>query len=223
MENNRFSRIYNNLPRILFIIFVLASLFANVICFFYINELESQIVQRDSIISKLTFSNDLVKEYFDIVEDTATQQTLYTLKDDKKTKVIQTKTKYVEHPVIVKPTFVRGEQVLTTEDVISLVNDGDSIYIDKLKLMAEEYNSLVNKFNEAQKEKMALKDTVIFQGMALGLVKRNFDIDYTSRLDGNNYHVQLEASKADSAFMLLPYFKHKLKYDEKKKSWIIKR
>ena len=68
-----------------------------------------------------------------------------------------------------------------------------------------------------------LKDSVIFQGMALGLIKRSFDIDYTSRLEGNNYHVQLESSKADSAFMLFPYFKHKLKYDETKNSWIIKR
>ena len=223
MENNRLSKIYNNLPKIIVIVFVLASLIANVICFFYINVLESQIVQRDSIISKLTFSNDLVKEYFDITEDTTNQKTIYTLKDDKKTKVIQTQTEYVEHPVIVAPTYVKGDKVLTTEDIISLVNEGDSIYIDKLKTMVNQYNTLVNEYNVAQREVRALKDTVIFQGMALGLIKRDFEIDYVSRIDGNNYHVQLEASKADSAFMLFPYYKHKMKYDEKKKSWIIKR
>lgn len=223
MGNNRFSRIYNNLPSIIIVVFVIASLIANIICIYYIGELETQIEQRDSIISKLTFSNDLVKEYFDIVEDTATQQTLYTLKDEKKTKIIQTKTEYVDKPVMVKPQFTRGDKVLSTDELLSIVNNGDSAYIEKIVSLSTQYNSLVNDYNKIQKEKRSLKDSVIFQGMALGLIKRSFDIDYTSRLEGNNYHVQLESSKADSAFMLFPYFKHKLKYDETKNSWIIKR
>ena len=223
MENSRFSRIYNSLPKVILFVFVIASLIANVVCIRYIGELETQIEQRDSIISKLTFSNDLVKEYFDIVEDTVAQQTLYTLKDEKKTKIIQTKTEYVDRPVMVKPEFTRGDKVISTDELLSIVNNGDSVYIEKIVSLSKQYNSLVNEYNETQKEKRALKDTVIFQGMALGLIKRSFDIDYTSRIEGNNYHVQLEASKADSAFMLFPYFKHKLKYDEKKKSWIIKR
>ena len=223
MENSRFSRIYKNLPKIIIFVLVIALLIANVVCVCYIRELEIQIEQRDSIISKLTFSNDLVKEYFDIVEDTVTQQTLYTLKDEKKTKIIQTKTEYVDNPVMVKPHFTRGDKVLSTDELLSIVNNGDSVYIEKILSLSKQYNSLVNDYNALQKEKRSLKDTVIFQGMALGLIKRNFDIDYTSRLDSNNYHVQLEAGKADSAFMLFPYFKHKLKYDEKKNSWIIKR
>lgn len=223
MENSRFSRIYKNLPNIIIFVLVIALLIANVVCACYIRELEIQIEQRDSIISRLTFSNDLVKEYFDIVEDTVTQRTLYTLKDEKKTKIIQTKTEYVEKPVMVETQFTRGDKVISTEELLSIVNNGDSVYIDKIISLSKQYNSLINDYNAILKEKSSLKDTVIFQGMALGLIKRNYDIDYTSRLDGNNYHVQLEASKADSAFMLFPYFKHKLKYDEKKKSWIIKR
>ena len=69
MENSRFSRIYKNLPKIIIFVLVIALLIANVVCVCYIRELEIQIEQRDSIISRLTFSNDLVKEYFDIVED----------------------------------------------------------------------------------------------------------------------------------------------------------
>lgn len=223
MENSRFSRIYKNLPKIIIFVLVIALLIANVVCVCYIRELEIQIEQRDSIISRLTFSNDLVKEYFDIVEDTVTQRTLYTLKDEKKTKIIQTKTEYVEKPVMVETQFTRGDKVISTEERLSIVNNGDSVYIDKIISLSKQYNSLINDYNTILKEKSSLKDTVIFQRMALGLIKRNYDIDYISRLDGNNYHVQLEASKADSAFLLFPYFKHKLKYDEKKKSWIIKR
>lgn len=223
MKNSLFSRIYNNLPKLLLFVSIIASLIANIVCIRYIDELETQIEQRDSIISKLTFSNDLVKEYFDIVEDTVTQQTLYTLKDEKKTKVIQTETEYVDNPVMVKTQFIRGDKVLSTDELLSIVNNGDSVYIEKIASLSKQYNSLVNEYNVLQKETRSLKDTVIFQGMALGLIKRNFDIDYIGNLEGNTYHITLESSKADSAFMLFPYFKHKLKYDEKNNSWIIKR
>lgn len=202
---------------------MIALLIYNVVCVRYIRELEIQIEQRDSIISQLTFSNDLVKEYFDIREDTVTKQTLYTLKEEKKTKIIQTRTKYIDNPVIVEPQFIRGDKVLSKEELLSIANSGDSVYIEKIISLSNQYNTLVNDYNAIQKEKRYLKDSVIFQGMALGIIKRDFDIGYTSKIEGNTYYVKLESSKADSAFMLLPCFRHKLKYDEKKKSWIIKR
>lgn len=223
MENDRISKINSILPRLVLFVFILASIIANFISFYYIEELETQIVQRDSIISKLTFSNNLVKEYFDIIEDSINQQTIYTLKNEKKTRVVQTETKYVERQVTIEPTFVKGDKVFTTKELLSIVNGGDSIMIENLKSISEKYNSLVKDYNESQKEIRALKDTIIYQGMALGLIKRNFDIDYSFDLDNNTFHVSLEASKADSAFVIFPYFKHKMKYDEKTKSWTIKK
>lgn len=223
MGNNCISKINSILPRLALLVIVLASISVNFISFYYIKELETQIDQRDSIISRLTFSNDLVKEYFDIIEDSINQQTIYTLKNEKKTKEVQTETKYVERQLAVEPTFVKGDKIFTTKELLSIVNDGDSIMIDKLKTISEKYNSLVSDYNESQKEIRALKDTVIYQSMALGLIKRNFDIDYSFNSYNNTFHVSLEASKADSAFVIFPYFKHKMKYDEKTKSWTIKK
>lgn len=220
MENSRFSKIFSNLPKIIIFVLVLLSLVANGICFFYINELEIQIDQRDSIISKLTFSNDLVKEYFDIIEDSVSQKTLYTLKEDKK--IVQTKTEYINQPVFVEHTFTKGDEVITTEDLLSIANNKDSVNLEKLKALSEEYNSLAKKYNETQNEVQALRDTILFQSMALGLIKRNFDIDYTYGREDNTYHVSLQANKADSAFVIFPYFKNKMKYDEKTNSWKIK-
>lgn len=222
MENNRIVSAHRML-RLCFLIFVMLSFIANIIGYNYINELESQVSQRDSVISKLSYSNSLVKEYFDVVEDSINNQTIYKLKDEKKEKVVETKTKYVEHQVEIEHQFVRGDKIISTEELLSIVNKGDSVMLNKVKSLLDRYNSLVNDYNIIQKKAQLLKDTVIYQGMALRLIKKNYDIDYSCELDNNSYYVRLHSSKADSAFTLFPYFRHKMKYDETKKTWAIRK
>ena len=222
MENNRIVSAHRML-RLCFLIFVMLSFIANIIGYNYINELESQVSQRDSVISKLSYSNSLVKEYFDVVEDSINNQTIYKLKDEKKEKVVETKTKYVEHQVEIEHQFVRGDKIISTEELLSIVNKGDSVMLNKVKSLLDRYNSLVNDYNIIQKKAPLLKDTVIYQGMALRLIKKNYDIDYSCELDNNSYYVRLHSSKADSAFTLFPYFRHKMKYDETKKTWAIRK
>ena len=67
--NKIISLIRTNFPIIAILAFMFGSLYANYISMSYIEELESQIVQRDSLIRELSISNDLVKEYFDISYD----------------------------------------------------------------------------------------------------------------------------------------------------------
>ena len=104
-----------------------------------------------------------------------------------------------------------------------IVNSEDSIFASKLAYVAEKYKDLARDYNEIIKEENKLRDSIMWQKMALGLIKRNYDIDYSSWVENNVYHVKLESSKADSAFVLFPYFKHKMKYDEGKKNWIIRK
>ena len=222
MENNRIVSAHRML-RLCFLIVVMLSFIANIIGYNYIKELESQVTQRDSVISKLSYSNNLVKEYFDVVEDSINNQTIYKLKDEKKEKVVETKTKYVEHQVEIEHQFVRGDKVISTEELLSIVNKGDSAMLNKVKSLLDRYNSLVNDYNNIQKKAQLLKDTVIYQGMALRLIKKNYDIDYSCELDNNSYYVRLHSSKADSAFTLFPFFRHKMKYDETKKTWAIRK
>ena len=55
------------------------------------------------------------------------------------------------------------------------------------------------------------------------LIKRSYDIDYHVEDEGENQiKVSISAEKADSAFMLLPYYRKKLKFDNIKNVWIIK-
>ena len=220
---NKLKKILRDLPRIAIIVVFIGSIIANIIGYSYIEELEKQIIHRDSVITKLSFSNILVNEYFDINEDSLTKQPIYTLKDEKKTKIVQTKTEHVKERITVKPTFIRGDRVLTTEELLEIINNEDSARKDKIKIIVEKYKTLANDYNELIKEENSLRDSIIWLKMALGLIKRNYDIDYSFWVEGNVYHVKLESSKADSAFVLFPYFKHKMKYDENKKNWAIRK
>lgn len=220
---NRSLYIIRSLPSIAVIIVFVGSLCANYISYNYIEELENQIIQRDSLISKLTVSNKIIEEYFEIKEDSITKKPIYTLKDEKKNKIIQTKTEYRNQRVIVETSFRRGDHTYSVEEFLSMVNNGDSVWQSKIKSVAENYKSLATDYKKLMEENKNLHDSVIGQEMALGLIKRNFDIGYSFWLDKNVYHVKLESNKADSAFILFPYFKHKMKYDEKKRSWSIKK
>lgn len=215
---NKLFQIVRFLPQIAICIVVLSSLTINVLGLNYISELERQVAQRDSIINHLMFSNDLVEEYFDITEDSVNNQRIYTLKDEKRTKRIEVKTtKYVE------PTFIRGSDTLNIDELILILNKVDSMHNKQLGTIYSEYNFLVDKCNRILHEKQLLRDTAISQRIALDLIKKNYDIGYSWSVKGNVIHVTLESQKADSAFLLFPYFKNKLKFNDKKNIWTIKK
>ena len=84
MENSR-RFIYLGVLVIAFI--MLVSFFA--VDIRYISKLEHQIAQRDSLIRELSFSDELVKEYFNIEKDSIGHKTSFSLKDEKKTRIIE--------------------------------------------------------------------------------------------------------------------------------------
>jgi len=219
---NKLSDILKSLPSIAIVIVFMGSICANYISYNYIEELEKQIDERDSLIKKLTVSNKLVEEYFNVSEDSITKEPIYTLKDEKKDKIIQTKTEYRRERVVVETSFRRGNKTYTPDELLSIVRDGDSMWQDKIMSIVEEYKSLATDYNKLIGENKNLQDSLVWQKMALGLIKRNYDIDYSFWLDKGVYHVKLASDKADSAFILFPYYKHKMRYDEKKNSWNIK-
>ena len=72
----------------------------------YSYNLEHQIYERDSIIEELAYSNNIVKEYFNIKIDTVNNKMIYALKEEK------TKHKY---------EF--GNTILSEEDLLNLMNN----------------------------------------------------------------------------------------------------
>ena len=201
----------------LFFVLFCGSVFLNYKLAGYLDEYDEQVERQDSMIRKLSFSNDLVKEYFDIEEDSITHNTTYSLKENKKEieKVTERVTKYVE------PEFVRNGKKISSEELVAAINAKDNESVEAINSLANKYNTLVQDYNNLAKKMKMKSDTVDIQSMALGLIKRNYGIDYTSTLNGDTRTVHVQGNKVDSALMLLPYYRQKLTYDSKTKSWMV--
>ena len=91
----------------------------------------------------------------------------------------------------------------------------------KEKLVSDYEYVTLDDYNELAQNMKMKSDTVVIQGMALDLIKRNYGIDYSSSLNGDVRTVHIQGNKVDSALILLPYYRHKLFYDSKTKSWIV--
>lgn len=189
----------------------------------YIDKLENQITERDSLISRLTISEALVKEYFDIEQDSLTNELIYTLKSSKQ-EPVQIVYKNMSE------TFQAGNDILTSEEIVErynsligefsqCVNENEKL-VNKYNQLARDHNKLIKDYNELVNKKPyydALK-------AALDLINKNYGIDYEIINDSTTYKVVISPSlKIDSALILLPYFRENLHYDEKSGKWVITR
>lgn len=200
---------------LLFLVLFGGSAFLNYKLATYLNEYEDQIERQDSMINKLSFSNDLVNEYFNINEDSITHTKTYSLKEEKREKEIQHVTKYIDH------VFIRDGKEMSSDELVAAVNASDRESAETIKSLVDKYNTLINDNKELWKKYCDRNDSVITQGMALGLIKRNYGIDYVSNLNGDKRTVKIFGERVDSALLLLPYYRHKLSYDPLKKVWIV--
>lgn len=190
--------------------------------------LQEQIEQRDKTIQDLAFSDSLVRKYFLIKKDSVKNEdsiittTTYILKEEYQPKEI---TKYTDIHHYHSVQYEKTEYALRGNDTVSL-----SSSIQETKQLATKYNALVkdynalgNKYNLLVKENVELRKSYQSSQMALGLIKKSYDIDYHVEDEGvNQIKVSISAEKADSAFMLLPYYRKKLRFDRIKNVWIIK-
>lgn len=213
MENRRY-RLVTVFTSFIFV-FLCGSLFTNYKLSTYLNEYEEQVERQDSMIRSLTFSNDLVKEFFDISEDTITHTTTYTLKESKRTKEIEHVEKYET------PAYVRNGKEMASDEMVKSIIASDQKFEGKIKGLVDQYNTLVHDYNELGRKLQSIHDSASVRDAALKLIKRNYDIDYSSNLNGDMRTVKVFGSKADSAFLLLPYYRHKLSYDPKTSAWIV--
>lgn len=201
-------------------------------CLFHVisltDKLQEQIEQRDKTIQDLAFSDSLVHKYFLIKKDSIKKEdsiittTTYILKEEYQPKEI---TKYTDIHHYHSVQYEKTEYALRGNDTLSLSSSIQETkqLVAKYNALVKDYNALGNKYNLLVKENGALDKSYQASQMALGLIKRSYDIDYHVEDEGENQiKVSISAEKADSAFMLLPYYRKKLKFDNIKNVWIIK-
>ncbi len=195
MKNKILRKVIEFVP----ILLVIGLAVALVYCIFYIGKLEDQIYERDKTIQELSFRSDLVEEYFDIKHDSVEHTTSYSLK------------RSVVNPVILQQDstelmFRQGDKLLTSKELVDEYNELSGKFnklVDAIYRFEKEYNSEFNK-NMRQIEELE---------SVLCMIEKRYNIQYNIiKRDSTFSVIQLSnTEKIDSALMLLPYYKDKLK------------
>ena len=187
----------------------------------YINKLESQIEERDSLINRLAISDNLVKEYFDIRKDSLTNEMIYRLKPSKRELVHITQDGYDK-------IFRVGDKVLSIDEIVSRHNSTIKDYVsivDKYNQLIKDHNELIKDYNELvtlYRSKINRNGDYETLKTVLDLINKNYGITYKIIQDSTSCKVVIPPSpKIDSALMLLPHFRENLKYDKKTERWMI--
>lgn len=104
--------------------------------------------------------------------------------------------------------MTRGNQIITYKQ-LNIENDS----LEKV------INSLNQKIEKSKNKIDNLEDEITSAKDKLNLASSYYDIKFKE----NNKYVEIEGKKIDSALILLQAFRNKMHYDEKTKSWIIKK
>lgn len=192
---------------------ILIGLFAFMVYYNY--TLQNQVYERDIIIKELAFSDSLVNKYFNGQLDTVHSSKTYTLKEEYGPKEIHSHT----------TETIRETYTEYVEDTLAINSKQHQLIevIEKYNTLIGEYNTLLNKTKEISDQMILLSDSVQMQRMALSLIKRNFDIDFKGTMTNGKIQVEIYCEKADSAFMIFPYYREKLKFNSSKNMWEIKK
>lgn len=208
MKNSIIKKLLLFVP-ILFVIVLLAAFLYSI---YYIDRLEEQIYERDKTIQELTFMSDLVEEFFDIEYDSITHTTSYTLKSSKKSYIIPQQDS-------TQQMFTQGDKLLSANEVVDEYNR----LLGQYNELADEYNALVKDYNELNnKYKRLVKEYNVAYNdkmrqiqelkAVLGRIEKSYDIQYVITRDSTQSAIVLtNTERIDSALMLLPYFRDKLK------------
>ena len=201
MENSEKIRIKDILKKTLSIFILIGIAIILAVTLYYNSELEKQIIERDNLINQLTFSENLVKEYFDIRLDSIKGTTSYMLKESKKD--------------------VRTINTEKTIHITETIVESDTLLYNDYKNLIEKYNNLVGNFNSISTNYYNTKDSLETNKVLLQLIQKNYPIEVFVENEQQRQRVSIKSAQLDSALLLLPYYRDKLKYDPKEKSWII--
>ena len=167
----------------------------------YITTLENQVYERDRLIDRLVFRDSLVKEYFNIEEDTINHITTYSLKDEKQ-----------------NFQLIQGDSNVSVEAVVKDYNK----LINEISNIVKEHNDLVNRYNKVSESHYKLVEENKRLEKVLSLIKEHYNIGYSIQNNTDSITIRLiPSAKIDSALLLLPKYRDKLHYDASSGKWVV--
>lgn len=202
---------------------------------YYNMTLQEQINKRDFLIEKLTQRDSILNKIMNIKYDSISKSISYSYRT-RDGKILKYNELSVEldksledyNKIAEKHKSIVDQNNQNINDYNSLSKSFNSLTQDHTKLI-EKYNSLVGEYNELAERKTKLSnsfnqvtDSLSSFKTVIKLIQSNYPIDFKINQDGTIKEISIKAEQLDSALILLPYFRNRLKLDKDKKVWSIK-
>ena len=177
------------------------------------------------MIQRLSHSNELIKEYFDVKYDSVKNEENFVLKDSKKTRIEVEKLQIIHDVAYIKDKdrFYKNGKRISSDSLIKEYNNLSQRNAEDRKKIAEKYNSLVHEYNKLSSRLSAIEDSLCVKNLLLKNTEKYYKIQFDYNYKGNQVFTNVSSPKLDSALMLLDVYRDMLIYNPKKKQWIIKR
>jgi len=195
---------------------------------YYNDTLQKQIYKRDILIEKLTKHDSILNMIIDIKYDSVSKTSTWEYRmrggEILKYNVIAEeldKTKDDYNKIIDRHNEIIKQNTQNINDYNSLANSFTSLNQDHNKLIGiykeniEKYNKMINTFSQ-------VSDSLTSLNSIVKLAQSNYDITYSIRRNGNMKEISIRSDKLDSALVLLPFFRDRLKLDTIKNIWTIR-
>lgn len=158
-------------------------------------------------------------KYFNIEIDSTGHKVSYSLKDDKKTRVVE------RIETIRESQFSFDGETISPDEVVKryyeLQNEANALNQEYQSLVSK-YNSLADRFNSNYKIIDSLRTAKNISDLKLNSIQNAYGIKANCDVSGNTYKFSLHGTKQiDSALLLLPYYREYITYDPQDNSWNI--
>nr|WP_319511332.1 hypothetical protein [uncultured Draconibacterium sp.] len=193
-ENNIKAKVFKATITLLQLIVLVAL----AVTIFYNTRLQEQVYERDIIIEQLSQRDSILSKIMEIEYDSIAGTISYTYSS-------------------------QNGKVLKYNDLneqLDIFKDKYNIAINELQRFSEEYNNLIKDYNLLAEEYYNATDTLAMYESLTGLLESVYSVHYELSHNENTRTVRVIAPKVDSALILLPYFRDRLKKDKDK--WIIR-
>jgi hypothetical protein len=232
MEDLEKNNIKDKIRKVTFGLLLILLIICLAVSVFYNVKLQEQVDKRDVIIERLTQRDSILNKILEIKYDSISHTTSYTY--------------LVKGGKVMKYNELANELDKTHDDYILILNEHNKLLkennqnIDDYNLLIKNFNSIYKDYKESQNKYNNLVDNyntnivstkkylnnynLILDSLSnyktiFNLIHSHYFLDYKIENDGKYRKISIKSEKLDSALILLPYFRDRLR--KEKNSWKI--
>jgi len=235
MENSGRNNMKERIGKVTSLFLLILILIALGVSLYYNKTLQQQVNKRDILIENLTNRDSILNKIMDFKYDSITKTSTYSyrVREGKVLKynilaeeLDKTRNDYdsisEKHNKIIDKNNQNINDYNSLSESFNSLNKEHNDLIQKYGLLADRFNEMIEKQKKMNNNFNQVSDSLSSFKTVLQLIQSNYPISFNINRNGNIKNISIKAAPLDSALILLPYFRDRLKLDKDKKIWTIK-